>query len=254
MTPTSDHTAAVLTQLSHEPAGPDDMPDLVGQLQRLCRTARRDLQGCGAGVSVVLQSGYQVAVAASDPASALVEDLQFAMGEGPCLAAYASRIPIQVPDLSEAALTTWPGYGPAAYDHGVRAVFAFPLQFGHARLGAFNVYRDEPGPLSAWALSRGLAYANVAMRTMLEAQQCAGGTASLLAEGDDARFDVYRAQGMVMAKLGVGAAEALSRMRGCAYANDRRLQDMAGDIVGRRGAATMVFPDPDEDCFGVGAT
>lgn len=207
----------------------------------MCRTARRDLQCCGAGVSVVSKSGYQVTVAASDPASALVEDLQMAMGEGPCLAAYASRIPILVPDLSEAALTTWPGYGPAAYDHGVRAVFAFPLQMGHVRLGAFDVQRDEPGPLSAWALSRGLAYANVAMRTMLEAQQCAGGMDSLLAEGDDACLDVYRAQGMVMDRLGVGAEEALSRMRGCAYANDWRLKDMAGDIVGRRGAATAAL-------------
>ena len=26
--------------------------------------------------------------------------------------------------------TTWPGYGPAAHEHGVRAVFAFPLQVG----------------------------------------------------------------------------------------------------------------------------
>ena len=96
------------------------------------------------------------------------------MGEGPCLAAFASRRPVLVPNLSEAATTTWPGYGPAAHDHGVRAVFAFPLQVGAARLGALDVYRDQPGALSAWALSRALTYADVAMQTVLDAQEAVG--------------------------------------------------------------------------------
>ena len=39
---------------------------------------------------------------------------------------------------------------------------------------------------------------------------------------------------MVMIQLGVGAAEALSRMRAHAYANDLRLGQVAEDILGRR--------------------
>ena len=176
-----------------------------------------------------------VTAAASSPDSARVEELQFTMGEGPCLAAFASRSPVLVPNLSEAATTTWPGYGPAAHDHGVRAVFAFPLQIGAARLGALDVYRDEPGALSAWALSRALTYADVAMQTVLEAQAAVGGSGDpLWTDGDDAQFDVYQAQGMVMIQLGVDAAEALSRMRAHAYANNVGLGEVAERILGRR--------------------
>jgi hypothetical protein len=230
-----DHTTAVLTLVADEPAEADDLPALVGRLQRLCRAARRDLPASGVGVSVVSEAGGLVTAAASSRVSARVEELQFTMGEGPCLAAFASRSPVLVPNLSEAATTTWPGYGPAAHDHGVRAVFAFPLQVGAARLGALDVYRDQTGALSEWALSRALTYADVAMQTVLDAQEAAGETgAGVWTDREDTRLDVYQAQGMVMIQLGVGAVEALSRMRAYAYANELRLGRVAEDIIDRR--------------------
>ena len=234
MTP-GDHTNEVLTLVADEPAKDDDMPALMGRLQRLCRAARRDLAASGVGVSIVSEAGGLLTAAASSPDSARVEELQFTMGEGPCLAAFASRRPLLVPNLSEAATTTWPGYGPAAHNHGVRAVFAFPLQIGAAPLGALDVYRDEPGALSAWALSRALTYADVAMQTVLDAQETVGGGGdSLWSDGNDAHFEVYQAQGMVMIQLGVDPAQALSRIRAHAYANNSRLGQVAQDIIGRR--------------------
>ena len=230
-----DHTNEVLTLVADEPVEAGDLPALVGRLQRLCRAAQRDLPASGVGVSMVSEAGGLLTAAASSPDSARVEELQFTMGEGPCLAAFASRRPVLVPDLSEAATTTWPGYGPAAHDHGVRAVFAFPLQVGAARLGALDVYRDEPGALSSWALSRALTYADVAMQTVLEEQEAVAGSRDpLWTDGDDTQFEVYQAQGMVMVQLGVDAAEALSRMRAYAYANGLRLSHVAEDIIGHR--------------------
>jgi ANTAR domain/GAF domain len=228
-----DHKSAVLTLLAEEPAEPDDRPALVGRLQRLCRAAERDLPACGVGVSWVSESGGLITAAASSQDSIRLEELQFTMGEGPCLAAVASRSPVLVPDLGEAANATWLGYGPAAHEHGVRAVFAFPLQVGAARLGAMDVYRDEVGGLSSWALSRALSYADVAVETMLKAHGDAGGPGSLWSQGDDTRFEVYQAQGMVMVQLGVGPDEALSRLRAYAFAHDRRLREVANDVIGR---------------------
>ncbi len=39
---------------------------------------------------------------------------------------------------------------------------------------------------------------------------------------------------MLTEQLGVGIAEAFARLRGYAYAHDRRLAELAGDIVARR--------------------
>ena len=48
-----------------------------------------------------------------------------------------------------------------------------------------------------------------------------------------------------MTQLGLGAAEALSRMRAHAYAHDRRLTDVAEDIIGRR--LTLEPDEPGSD-------
>jgi hypothetical protein len=104
-----------------------------------------------------------------------------------------------------------------------------------------DVYRDEVGGLSSWALSRALSYADVAVETMLKAHGDAGGPGSLWSQGDDTRFEVYQAQGMVMVQLGVGPDEALSRLRAYAFAHDRRLREVANDVIGRR-----VEMDPDD--------
>ena len=44
-------------------------------------------------------------------------------------------------------------------------------------------------------------------------------------------MEVYQAQGMVMVQLDVSLQEAMSRLRAYAYVNDRRLNDVAADIV-----------------------
>ena len=124
----------------------------------------------------------------------------------------------------------------------MRAVFAFPLQVGVARLGALDVYQAEPGALSARALVRALTYANLALQMVLDAHDDARETASILV-GEATSYDVYQAHGIVMAQLGIGAAEALSRMRAHAYANERPLKDVAADIIGRTLTFEVATPD-----------
>jgi hypothetical protein len=212
----------------------DDKPAVLGLLQRVCRVAVRDLPATGVGVSVLSDAGDLLTAAASSTTSILVEELQFTLGEGPCIAAYESRSPVLVPDLSALASTTWPGYAPAAHQHGVRAVFAFPLLVGKSRIGALDVYRDQTGNLAEPAFSRALAFAEVATQALVEAGQSFGGVAELFSDDPGTRFEVYQAQGMVMVQLGVRAEEALGRLRAYAYANERRLSDVADDVITRR--------------------
>lgn len=215
---------------------PEDKPDVIGLLQRLCRAAARVLPATGVGVSVMSDEGHHVTAAASDARSVLVEELQFTLGEGPCLEAYSTGRPVLSADLSQDAARRWPGYGPAAHEHGVRAVFAFPLQIGTTRLGALDVYRDEVGALPRPALVQALTFADVAIRSLLDAQRESQTDESTLplTEALDNRFEVYQAQGMVSIQLRVGMAEAMVRLRAHAYAQNQRLSDVADDIVTRR--------------------
>jgi len=234
MTVPVGQAAEVRELVTSETAEALDEPAIAGWLQRMCRAAARDLPAMGVGVSLLSPGGDLMTSTASGSTSAQLEELQFTLGEGPCIAAFASRGPVLVPDLAATASTRWPAYAPAAYKHGVRAVFAFPLQVGVARLGVLDVYRDVSGSLSRPALLRALTFAEVTMDSLLDSQQRSDGTASLLADAAETRFEVYQAQGMVMVQLGIRAEEALARLRAYAYAHERRLADVAGDVITRR--------------------
>lgn len=234
MTSAGDQVAWVRELVSYEPALDGDKPAVTGWLQRMCRAAARDLPAMGVGISLLSEGNEPLTVAASSEASVLIEELQFAMAEGPCIEAYASRSPVLVPDLSAAGTPTWPGYAPAAHEHGVRAVFAFPLQIGAARLGALDMYRDHTGSLSAQTLSRALAFAEIAMAELLDAGHRPEDAVESIDDSVDNPFEVYQAQGMVMIQLGVTASEAMARLRAYAYSNDQRLGDVAHDVIERK--------------------
>ena len=227
--------ARAVEHVARQPAvgGPDGV---VGALQRLCSAAVGALSASGAGVSVTAEDGVRRVTAASDPASERIEELQFVLGEGPCIDAFASRRPVLVPDLTDGAAHRWPAYAPAVHDEGVRAVFAFPLQVGAARLGVLDVFRARAGTLTGDQLRQAFAFTDLAVRTLLDSQDDAapGAAADGLDEAIEHNAELFQAQGMVMVQLGVPLAEALVRIRAHTYAQNRRLNDVARDIIARR--------------------
>jgi hypothetical protein len=206
---------------------------LMGLLQRLCAAAVRSLSASGAGVSVMTEEGLRGLAVASDRASERIDELQFSLGEGPCMDAFSSSRPVLEPDLSRGGAARWPVYSSAAQAEGVRAVFAFPLQIGAARLGVLDLYRNQPGSLSGQEFSQALTFADVATTMLVDGQERApeGAAAEGLADVFDYRAEVHQAQGMVMVQAAVSLAEALALLRAHAFAHARGLGEVARDIV-----------------------
>jgi hypothetical protein len=140
-----------------------------------------------------------------------------------------------IADLSGPALARWPFYAPAVHRHGVRAVFAFPLQIGAARLGAMDVFRQRPGPLTEVELGTALLVAELTVEVLLDRQEDLNrhGTVDGLVPDVGNRAQLFQAQGMVMVQLGVTLSEAMSRMRAYAFAENLQLDDVAREIVNR---------------------
>jgi len=222
--------------IAREPCADQSETGTAGWLARLCRAAVSELASSGVAVSLMDETGSLGVAAASDPRSALVVELQFTLGEGPCVDSFATRRPVLVPDLPGEPATRWPAYAGAVEAHGIRAVFAFPLQIGAARLGVLDVFRDHAGSLTLETLTQALSFAEVATKSLLEGQEAAGEgrTPSGLDDVLESRFEVYQAQGMVMIQLQVGLTQAMSRLRAHAFAHDRPLGDVARDVVARR--------------------
>lgn len=126
-------------------------------------------------------------------------------------------------------------WSPAAGAHVVRAAFAFPLRVGPTQVGVLDIYRSVKGELSPGQLADIEALVAIATGTLLDGQEEAGegGTPSGIDTALESGFAIYQAQGMVMVQLGVPLADAMSRLRAYAYANDRSLGEVARDIVAR---------------------
>jgi hypothetical protein len=204
----------------------------------------------GVGLAVVGADGAGGVLAATHGHAQRMEDLQFALGEGPCVDASRSGRPVLVPDLTRNASNRWPGFTPEATQAGVHAAFTFPLQVGAIRIGVLDLYRTTPGHLSDAQLGEALAFTDAAVALLLHLQDRSDGDTdaavragaprpNVEAEADvvravDRRAVVHQAAGMISVQLDATVAIALSRLRAHAYAAGRPILDVAADVVARR--------------------
>ena len=223
-----DRLPRILARLS---AGGGTTPTI----ERLCETCEEVAGVSGAGLMLMSGDTPQGSMSPTNDVSALIEELQFTLGEGPCVDAYHHNRPVLEPDLADPGTPRWPAFTPAALNGGVRAIFGFPLEVGAVTIGALNLYRDDPGPLSEDQYADALVLSGVAARTVLGMQANAlPGTLGITLEDEaNFRFVAHQASGMVAVQLEVSLTEALLRLRAYAFANARLVTEVAQDVVGR---------------------
>jgi len=209
----------------------------VGELmQRLCLFAVDEmaLSGC----ALVLMGGANAVsvLASAGPHARTVTTLQMELGEGPCLQAYSSRIPVLLPDLAAENANRWPAFAAAALAAGVHAEFSLPLSIGRSGIGTLDLCRDRPGMLTDDHLTDALVAADIARDAVLSQQYAPGdaGLAGLLATAGTDRILIHQATGMIAAQLNETVPNALARLRAAAFGSGRSMYDIAQDVVERR--------------------
>ncbi len=144
-----------------------DFP-IQGILDHLVRRIVDILPIGAAGVSLISATTHPRVIAGSDESAVRFEQLQSALDEGPCLAAYETDQPISIPDLAQD--DRFPRFARSALDNGLVAVFTFPLRHGDRRLGALDLYRATPGDLDKTEMATAQTLADVATAYLLNAQ------------------------------------------------------------------------------------
>ncbi len=202
----------------------------------LCEVTCDVLKVAGAGVMLMSGDVPHGSLCTTNSVSNLIEELQYTLGEGPCIDAYRSDATVAEADLADPDTPRWPAFTPRVLEAGVRAIFGFPVREGGARLGALNLYQDRPGPLSADQHADALVVADVIGHWVLDVQSAAepGDLATVLKRGSDFHLIVHNAAGMLSVQLEIGVSEALIRLRAHAFAENRRVRDVAEDVVARR--------------------
>ena len=234
----SDRLLRILTRLAFD--------DGTGATTRLCAVCAEVTEMSGAGIMLLAEDRPRGSVCTTDEVSAQIEELQYTLGEGPCVDAHRHHAPVIEPDLASPSLVRWAAFSRSAVAAGARAVFGFPVAVGDVRVGALNLYRDRPGPLTADQHADALVVAEVAARSIIAMQADAvPGELGAELEAGNFRFVVHQAAGMVAVQLGVPVDEALLRIRAHAFSNDETVVAVAESVIARK----LRF-DPDDPSSG----
>lgn len=206
---------------------------------RLCHACVDLLEVDGAAISLVTPGAAHGTFGSSNALSRRLDEYQFTFGEGPCLDSVRSAAAVHVADLAAAEEARWPAYAGAVLREGVHAVYALPVAVSTTVVGVLDLFREEPGDLVGPHLDGGLLAAELAALPLLDlmsadvdwAAIAVGNPWSQLSSLE--RVEVYQATGMIIARLDVGPAEALVRLRAHAFAHGMTASEVAWAIVRR---------------------
>jgi len=213
----------------------------VEAADRLCEACVIILDVDEAAISLVFDGANSGTLGSSGAAARMYDELQFTLGEGPCLDSGTRRIPILDVDLADPGEARWPAYGPAMLAHQIRGVYAIPVVVAGEYIGALDLFRARPGELLGEDLAGAVAAAELAGVPLLDLM--VGDLQAAVADPNSnawaelstlSRAEVSQATGMLVAQLAIEPAEALVRLRGHAYATGRSATDVARDILDLR--------------------
>jgi len=191
-----------------------------------------------AGAGLVLMSGGRSLdfVGVSDQVSEAVEQMEYTLGEGPCVSAYRTKVPVFDADLADDGMARWPEFRRGALAAGVHAAFGFPLLIEHVCIGALNLYHDRPGALTEDQVADALVVARFAGRSVMrwQADAAPGTVAWQLEQLPNHRVEVHQATGRISVQVGISLDDALVLLRAYAFSHDRLIGEVAADVAAGR--------------------
>jgi len=216
--------------------------DVIDFLHILTDRSVTLLSASAAGVMLADPRGELRVAAASSEAAGLIELFQIQNDQGLCLDCFRTGQPVTAADLGGPD-QQWPQFAAAAAQAGFRAVEALPMRLRDQVIGALNLFRAGPGPLSPADLRVGQALADVATIGLLQERNVRRGEtiAEQLQAALNSRVVIEQAKGKLAERLSIGMDEAFGLLRGYARTSNQRLTDVARNFVD---SATADFPPP----------
>jgi transcriptional regulator with GAF, ATPase, and Fis domain len=216
--------------------------DVIDFLQLLTDRSVALLAASAAGVVLADPRGELRVAAASSEAAGVVELFQIQNDQGPCLDCFRTGRPVTAADLTGPD-QPWPRFAAAAAEAGFRSVEALPMRLRDQVIGALNLFRAGPGPLSPADLRIGQALADVATIGLLQGRnvQRSDTLAEQLQAALNSRVIIEQAKGKLAERLSVDMDRAFALLREYARSSNQRLTDVARNFVD---SATPDFPPP----------
>jgi transcriptional regulator with GAF, ATPase, and Fis domain len=204
--------------------------DLERTLSELTAVATEALGADMAGLTIRDDRGRASTVVYTDRRAPAIDQAQYDHDRGPWLDAARTRTVCEVEDTRRE--DRWPEFAEAAARHGVHSSLSMPVVAADDGLGALNFYdhrvayfddakRELAGPFAG--------HCAVAALYWSSANEATG-----LAKAMDSRAVIEQAKGVIMATTGRTADEAFQVLRSQSQQENRKLRDIAQEIVDRQ--------------------
>jgi GAF domain-containing protein len=205
-------------------------------LELVTELTDRVLTSADAVSVTLLRDGDAYTPNASEPVARDLDDTQYREGTGPCLDALRTGSAVNSSLLDDDARSRWPAFTAAAQEKGIAGIVSLPLAVGQRTLGALNTYSERPGPFGEQEVATASLLAQQAAAVLTNAMAFAQSLEQneQLRAALDTRDLIGQAKGILMERQGCDADAAFDILRRASQRSNRKLRDVAAEIVSAR--------------------
>jgi GAF domain-containing protein len=225
-----DHLTEGIAELSRLLVNEEALDDT---LHRVADLACRNIGGADLAGVTLLRDGKPTTAVFTDPASPEMDSAQYDTGVGPCLDAWRHQQVFRIDSTADDG--QWPAFSQAAADHGIQSTISLPLAVRGNGIGALNLYSKQAAAFSDEDEQVGSLFADQPSVALTNAQlyDSAYRLTQQLQEALTSRAVIDQAKGILMGQRGVGVDEAFTLLRTTSQRENRKLRDIAQELVDR---------------------
>ena len=187
--------------------------------------------GLSCGMTMRQRGRALVTVACTDPLAAQADDIQYRIGDGPCLHAMRHGRVVRIDDL--AGYDRWPRFSRQATALGLRSCLALPLLTDDGPAGALSLYSRRPGGFGPAETARAEKFARHSSGALTLALRIASchDLNDQLRSSMASRAVIDQALGVIMATERCPQDKAFSVLKTVSQNTNVKLRDLAATIV-----------------------
>jgi GAF domain-containing protein len=211
-----------------------DDADLVASLTGVAAAGCALLGGCDAASVTILEGERPATVGSTSDLATDLDAAQYREGVGPCLTAAREGRIVRIDEIARE--DRWPSFASAALAANVNTSLSVPLSLVNpTTFAGLNFYGHEADGFDEADLKIAQAFAGQASAVVANALAywAAFEQATNLTQAMEHRAEIEQAKGILMATQHCSADEAFDLLRRASQRENRKLRDIAVDIVQR---------------------
>ncbi|NUP60471.1 MAG: GAF and ANTAR domain-containing protein [Pseudarthrobacter sp.] len=212
--------------------GAGDAMEFLSGLSGLAAAAVSETAGDDIECAVTLKLRRRPATAAgSSPRALELDNLEQALGDGPCIRALREMAPVLIDDVSRDS--RWQTYCRALTERNVHSTLGVPLEIAGDAKAALNFFATKPGVFTADVYNKALGFAAAAHNTLHLSVRInnAQNRADDLEAALESRTAINLACGVIMAQNRCSQEEAMAILTKVSSNRNRKLRDVARELI-----------------------